>query len=114
MKLSNGKMSLSLEISEDVYWNLTSLAAQDCQHVEEWLENYLDINCAEGSTTKEHVLRSENLSVEAGHIARLVIADDGLDLVSLCNVLAKITSALDKALGVPLIKLSSQAVTEFH
>jgi hypothetical protein len=41
MTLSNNKMSLHLEIDKDTFWKLTKIAADDQQHVEEWLENYL-------------------------------------------------------------------------
>jgi len=41
MELSNGKMSLRLEIDKDTFWQLTRIAAKDEQHVEEWLETYL-------------------------------------------------------------------------
>lgn len=41
MTLSNGKMSLHLEIDKSTFWKLTKLAAEDEQHVEEWLEVYL-------------------------------------------------------------------------
>ena len=41
MTLSNNKMSLHLEIDKDTFWKLTTLAATDQQHVEEWLEAYL-------------------------------------------------------------------------
>jgi hypothetical protein len=41
MTLANGKMSLHLEVDKDTFWNLTKLAADDQQHVEEWLEAYL-------------------------------------------------------------------------
>jgi hypothetical protein len=41
MTLNNGKMSLHLEVDKDTFWKLTKLAAEDQQHVEEWLENYL-------------------------------------------------------------------------
>lgn len=34
-------MSLHLEIDKDIFWKLTAIAAQDQQHVEEWLEYYL-------------------------------------------------------------------------
>jgi hypothetical protein len=41
MTLSNGKMSLHLEVDKDTFWKLTTLASIDKQHVEEWLEVYL-------------------------------------------------------------------------
>jgi hypothetical protein len=41
MELPNGKMSLRLEINKSTYWKLTKIAADDQQHVEEWLEAYL-------------------------------------------------------------------------
>jgi hypothetical protein len=41
MTMNNGKMSLHLEIDKDIFWKLTAIAAQDQQHVEEWLEYYL-------------------------------------------------------------------------
>ena len=41
MTLSNNKMSLHLEVDKDTFWKLTTLAATDQQHVEEWLEAYL-------------------------------------------------------------------------
>jgi hypothetical protein len=41
MELPNGKMSLRLEIDKSTYWKLTKIAAEDEQHVEEWIENYL-------------------------------------------------------------------------
>jgi hypothetical protein len=41
MTLSNNKMSLHLEIDKDTFWKLTKIAADDQQHIEEWLENYL-------------------------------------------------------------------------
>ena len=41
MELPNGKMSLRLEIDKSIYWKLTKIAAEDEQHIEEWLENYL-------------------------------------------------------------------------
>ena len=41
MTLSNNKMSLHLEIDKDTFWKLTKIAADDQQHVEEWLEGYL-------------------------------------------------------------------------
>jgi hypothetical protein len=41
MTLSNGKMSLHLEVDKATFWKLTKLAADDQQHVEEWLEAYL-------------------------------------------------------------------------
>ncbi len=41
MALSNGKMSLHLEVDKDTFWSLTKIAAEDQQHVEEWLEIYL-------------------------------------------------------------------------
>ena len=41
MELSNGKISLCLEIDKSIYWKLTKIAAEDEQHVEEWIENYL-------------------------------------------------------------------------
>jgi len=41
MELPNGKMSLHLEIDKDTFWKLTKIAAENKQHVEEWLENYL-------------------------------------------------------------------------
>jgi hypothetical protein len=41
MTLSNNKMSLHLEVDKDTFWKLTKLAADDQQHVEEWLEAYL-------------------------------------------------------------------------
>jgi hypothetical protein len=41
MTLSNDKMSLHLEVDKDTFWKLTTLAATDQQHVEEWLEAYL-------------------------------------------------------------------------
>jgi hypothetical protein len=41
MTLANGKMSLHLEVDKDTFWKLTKLAADDQQHVEEWLETYL-------------------------------------------------------------------------
>ena len=41
MTLANGKMSLHLEVDKDTFWKLTKLAADDQQHVEEWLEAYL-------------------------------------------------------------------------
>jgi hypothetical protein len=34
-------MSLHLEIDKSTFWKLTKLAAEDEQHVEEWLEVYL-------------------------------------------------------------------------
>jgi hypothetical protein len=34
-------MSLRLEIDKSTYWKLTKIAADDQQHVEEWLEAYL-------------------------------------------------------------------------
>jgi hypothetical protein len=41
MELSNEKMSLRLEIDKSTFWKLTKIAAEDEQHVEEWIENYL-------------------------------------------------------------------------
>ena len=41
MELPNGKMSLRLEIDKSTFWKLTKIAAEDEQHVEEWIENYL-------------------------------------------------------------------------
>jgi hypothetical protein len=41
MTLPNGKMTLHLEINKDAFWILTKRAAEDQQHVEEWLELYL-------------------------------------------------------------------------
>jgi hypothetical protein len=41
MTLSNGKMSLHLEVDKDTFWKLTKIGAEDQQHVEEWLEAYL-------------------------------------------------------------------------
>jgi hypothetical protein len=41
MELPNEKMSLRLEIDKDTFWKLTKIAADDQQHVEEWLEGYL-------------------------------------------------------------------------
>jgi len=41
MTLANGKMTLHLEIDKDAFWILTKRAAEDQQHVEEWLETYL-------------------------------------------------------------------------
>jgi len=41
MTLSNNKMSLHLEVDKDTFWKLTKLAADDQQHVEEWLETYI-------------------------------------------------------------------------
>jgi len=41
MTLSNEKISLRLEIDKDTFWKLTKIAADDQQHVEEWLEGYL-------------------------------------------------------------------------
>jgi len=41
MTLSNNKMLLHLEVDKDTFWKLTTLAATDQQHVEEWLETYL-------------------------------------------------------------------------
>jgi hypothetical protein len=41
MTLSNNKMSLHLEVDKDTFWKLTKLAADDQQHVEEWLEAYI-------------------------------------------------------------------------
>ncbi len=41
MELPNGKMSLRLEIDKDTFWELTRIAAEDKQHVEEWLESFL-------------------------------------------------------------------------
>ena len=41
MELSNGKMSLRLEIDKSTFWKLTKIAAEDEQHIEEWIENYL-------------------------------------------------------------------------
>jgi hypothetical protein len=41
MTLSNGKMSVHLEVDKTTFWQLTKLAADDQQHVEEWLEAYL-------------------------------------------------------------------------
>lgn len=41
MELPNGKMSLRLEIDKDTFWELTRIAAEDQQHVEEWLESFL-------------------------------------------------------------------------
>jgi len=41
MELPNGKMSLRLEIDKSTYWKLTRIAAEDEQHIEEWIENYL-------------------------------------------------------------------------
>jgi hypothetical protein len=41
MTLANNKMSLHLEVDKDTFWKLTKLAADDQQHVEEWLEAYL-------------------------------------------------------------------------
>ena len=38
MTLSNDKMPLHLEIDKDTFWKLTTLAATDQQHIEEWLE----------------------------------------------------------------------------
>jgi hypothetical protein len=38
MTLSNDKMSLHLEVDKDTFWKLTTLAAIDQHHVEEWLE----------------------------------------------------------------------------
>jgi hypothetical protein len=38
MTLSNDKMSLHLEVDKDTFWKLTTLAATDQHHVEEWLE----------------------------------------------------------------------------
>jgi hypothetical protein len=34
-------MSLHLEVDKDTFWKLTTLAATDQQHIEEWLEAYL-------------------------------------------------------------------------
>jgi hypothetical protein len=41
MTLPNGKMTLHLEVDKDTFWKLTKIAADDQQHVEEWLEAYL-------------------------------------------------------------------------
>jgi hypothetical protein len=41
MTLANGKMTLHLEVDKDTFWKLTKIAADDQQHVEEWLEAYL-------------------------------------------------------------------------
>jgi hypothetical protein len=41
MELPNGKMSLHLEIDKDTFWKLTKTAAEDEQHIEEWIEIYL-------------------------------------------------------------------------
>jgi hypothetical protein len=41
MTLANDKMTLHLEIDKDAFWILTKRAAEDQQHVEEWLELYL-------------------------------------------------------------------------
>jgi hypothetical protein len=41
MTLSNGKMSLHLEVDKDTFWKLTKFCANEQQCVEEWLENYL-------------------------------------------------------------------------
>jgi hypothetical protein len=41
MTLANGKMSLHLEVDKETFWRLTKVAAEDQQHVEEWLEDYL-------------------------------------------------------------------------
>jgi hypothetical protein len=41
MELSNGKMSLHLEVDKDTFWKLTKLGADEQQHVEDWLEAYL-------------------------------------------------------------------------
>lgn len=41
MTLSNGKISIHLELNEDVFWKLTEVAARDQQSTEEWLEHYL-------------------------------------------------------------------------
>jgi len=41
MTLSNGKISLHLEVDKDTFWILTKRAAEAQQHVEDWLELYL-------------------------------------------------------------------------
>jgi hypothetical protein len=41
MELSNGKMSLHLEVDKETFWKLTKLGADEQQHVEDWLEAYL-------------------------------------------------------------------------
>jgi hypothetical protein len=41
MTLSNGKMSLHLEVDKDTFWILTRRAAEAQQHVEDWIEFYL-------------------------------------------------------------------------
>ena len=41
MTLANGKIGLHLEIDKDTFWILTKRAAEDQQHIEEWLESYL-------------------------------------------------------------------------
>lgn len=107
MKLNNGKMQLHLEISEDAYWSLTSIAAEDRMHIEEWLESYLDEHCIEPSSIKESVYKSQSLRPEAAYVARLLIADHGLDLVNLCNLLAQISARQDSIQGVKEITLNS-------
>jgi hypothetical protein len=51
MTLANDKMSLHLEVDKDTFWTFTKLAADDQQHVEEWLENYL---ATIAKTEKDH------------------------------------------------------------
>jgi hypothetical protein len=41
MTMTNGLMRLDLEVDKDTFWKLTKVAAEDQQHVEEWIENYL-------------------------------------------------------------------------
>ena len=41
MTMTNGLMRLDLEVDKDTFWKLTKVAADDQQHVETWLENYL-------------------------------------------------------------------------
>lgn len=105
MKLSNGKMSLHLEISEDAYWALTAIAAEDRMHVEEWLEGYLDEHCSDPKSLALQVLQSKDLEIEAGYIARLLVNDDGLNPVALCNILAKISGRIDALQGIPTVKI---------
>jgi hypothetical protein len=105
MKLNNGKMSVHLEISEDAYWALTRIAAEDQMHIEEWLETYLDEHCSDPRPLRLQVLESRDLRAGGAYVARLLINNDGLDLVGLCNIISQISDQLDTVQGIQTVEL---------
>jgi hypothetical protein len=57
--------------------------------------------------TREEVLQSSDLTNQGAYIARLIMTNDDVIFVNLCNLLGQLVYDVDNLKGIPRIELTS-------